>query len=616
MKVALVGSPNSGKTSLFNWLTGSRFKTVNYAGSTVAIHRGKSLPVYGEPFSVVDTPGVYSLSASSLDEEVALDFLFNESDLDRVILVLDASQLRRQLLLALQLQELNIPFSIALTMSDLMKKDQSSVNTRALSEIFGGAVVPVDSRLGGGLKELVESAIRNGEPAKFILNEETRLRLQSEESVKEISEQSRILADRVTKKVKANNGLGLDRWLLNSVLSLPIFLITMSVLFTCVFFLAAPLMDLVDLFFSTLSGLIQEQIGEGLFSQFLTSGLIEGTGAVLVFVPQIFILFLGLSFLEESGYLARASALIDRPLHLVGLSGRSFVPILSGFACAVPAVMATRNLKSERERWIAVFILPFMTCSARLPVYALLLAFLFFGEAAWKPGISLAAIYFISALIGGVAALMLHKILKGKKSSYFLMELPRYRWPKLKRLFFDSYRRTKSYVVKVGPTILGFVLFLWVTTHFPYNSMWSETEQLRNSVMGHIGHILEPLFMPMGLDWRAGVALLSAFVAREVFVSAMAVIFNLSGIDEASLQGSLIEQMQQAQFPDGSLIFTTPTVVAMIVYFMIALQCVSTTGVTIKEMGSWKYGIVQLVSMNVAAYVFAVATYQVLNILF
>lgn len=606
LRVALVGSPNSGKTSLFNWLTGSRFKTVNYAGATVESHKGRSLPVYGEAFEVIDTPGVYSLNPGSRDEEVTLKILSQE-DLDRVILVLDASQLRRQLLLAFQLREMGVSFSVALTMNDLAEKSKRQLDIEALSQALGTSVTPVDGRLGGGMKDLAGQAVYKGPlftaPKKFLEKEEAL--------IESLAQKGRKLADQVTKASAVKRREVLDQWLIHSVLSLPIFVLIMSALFISVFFLAAPFMDLIDAFFGASSEWVSSLFGHNLFVDFLGAGLIEGTGAVLVFVPQIFILFLGISLLEESGYLARASTLIDRPLHSVGLSGRSFVPLLSGFACAVPAVMATRNLKSERERWIAVFILPFMTCSARLPVYALLLGFLFFGDAPWKPGIALAGIYFGSAFIGASAAWALHKLLKTKERSYFLMELPPYRKPRFSKVFLDSLRRTKSYVTKVGPTILTFVVVLWVLTHIPYDSAWNEAEQLKNSVMGRIGVVMEPLFQPMGLDWRAGIALLSAFVAREVFVSAMAVIFNLGGVPEESLHASLIEQMKTAQFADGSLIFTGPTILAMIVFFMLALQCISTTGVVVKEMGSWKYGLVQLVSLNLLAYLLAVLTYQV-----
>lgn len=605
--LALVGAPNSGKTSLFNWLTGSKFKTVNYPGATVESHVGFGLPIYGTPFRAVDTPGLYSLIAEARDEHVTVEVL-SQADVSKIILVMDATQLERHLLLAVQLKELKVPFVVALTMSDM--SGAQKVDVAQLQKLLGRPVVLIDGRLGGGVKDLVQKIFADfeSEPENY----DFKLDLMKQDVVQQ-TELARSIGKKVYAAPPKSLESKLDAWFLYSHFSLLFFVLTMAVLFTCVFFLAAPFMDMVDALFSWTSGLALSLIGENLFGRFVSTGVIEGTGAVLVFVPQIFILFLLLGFLEESGYLARASTLIDRPLQAVGLSGRSFVPILSGFACAVPAVMATRNLRSPRERWIAVFILPFMTCSARLPVYALLLAFLFFGEPAWKPGVTLAAIYFASLLVGGIAALILHKILKSNSNAHFMMELPPYRWPRPWLILRAAVRKTFSYVRKAGPTIFVFVLILWSLTHLPYDSSLNQSEQLASSYMGQVGHHIEPFFKPMGLDWRAGVSLGAAFVAREVFVSSMAVIFNLTDVDENSMQDRLLGQMQQATFADGTPIFTFASVTAMIVFFMLALQCLSTTGVTIREMGSWKFGLIQLVTLNVAAYVLAVATFQILS---
>jgi ferrous iron transport protein B len=330
----------------------------------------------------------------------------------------------------------------------------------------------------------------------------------------------------------------------------------------------------------------------------------------MIFVPQIFILFVGFTLLEDTGYLARAATVVDRPLHKLGLSGRAFVPILSGFACAVPAVMASRNIRSPRERWITVFVIPFMTCSARLPVYALLLTFLYFGANSWKAGVAMTALYGGGVLLGALAAAVLNRILRAESHSHFLMELPIYRWPKLGFTLRLSLRRTRAYIKKAGPTIFFFVLLLWVGTHFPYHSDATPAEQLQSSVIGQVGQAIEPVFQPMGLDWRAGLGMMSAFVAREVFVSSMAVIFSITEVDKASLQQPLLEKMRTAQMPDGSPLFTLSSVVGLIIYFMIALQCLSTTGVTLREMGSWKYALTQLITLNVLAYVVAVAVVQ------
>jgi ferrous iron transport protein B len=297
------------------------------------------------------------------------------------------------------------------------------------------------------------------------------------------------------------------------------------------------------------------------------------------------------------------------------MSGRSFVPILSGFACAVPAVMATRNIRSNRERWITVFILPFMTCSARLPVYALLLTFIF-PHSAWKAGLAMTGLYASGLVLGAIAAAALHLVIKPAKDAHFLMELPFYRRPNLHFAIRQAWRRTVAYVKKAGPTIFVFVLLLWIGTHVPYQSDGTPTEQLKASVVGQVGKATEPVFQPMGLDWRAGLGMISAFVAREVFVSSLAVIFNIADAGGDSLQEGLLEKMRTARVgddPAGLPVFTVASVAGLIVYFMIALQCLSTTGVTLREMNSWKFAAGQLIVLNVAAYAAAVVTVQFLK---
>lgn len=367
-------------------------------------------------------------------------------------------------------------------------------------------------------------------------------------------------------------------------------------------------MDLIDGGFSDLATWADETWPNSLWGNFLSQGIIASLGAVFVFVPQIFILFLGIGFLESTGYLARAATLIDRPFSKLGLSGRSFVPVLSGFACAVPAMMATRNLSSARDRWITNFIIPLMQCSARLPVFALLLAFIYKDEPGWKPGLAMAAIYFGGLLIGAIAAGIVHRILPDDKKSFFMMELPLYRLPKIKVLLRQCLQKTWAYIKRAGPIIFAFAVLIWLGVTFPQTS---EETQLEQSYMGQAGHLLEPIFKPMGVDWRVGVGLISAFAAREVFVSNLAVMFKVTG-DEDTLQDGLLETMRSATFPDGSPIFTLGSVIGLIVFFMIALQCMSTVGIAVKESGSWKFAISQLIVFNLVAYLLAVLIYQII----
>lgn len=616
LTVALVGSPNSGKTTLFNWLTGSKFKTVNYAGSTVDAHHGLSLPVYGEKLSILDTPGVYSLQPHGHDEEVTLRTLTENDQVRAVVVVIDGTQLNRQLYLVRQIQELQIPMVLAVTMMDIVKNSGRKLDLEKLSELTDSPVVAVDGRLGGGAQDVIDAAriLASTRPlrhVKKIIWDDHRI----EKEVATAESWTKQVVYKTPNRESLDHLRRWDKYFLHPFWGIALFFLIMGTLFSSIFWLASPAMDMVDMAFSAAVDTILNITGPGLIGDFLGNGIVAGIGAVLIFVPQIFILFVGFTLLEDSGYLARAATIVDRPLHKLGLSGRSFVPILSGFACAVPAIMASRNIRSARERWITVFIIPFMTCSARLPVYALLLTFLFHGESAWKAGMAMTGLYFGGLVIGGIAATVLNRILKPTQESHFLMELPLYRWPKLGFTMRIAARRTRSYVRRAGPTIFFFVMLLWIGTHVPYHSGATPTEQLESSVVGQAGRIIEPVFTPMGVDWRVGLGMMSAFVAREVFVSALAVIFAIADTDDVSLQDTLLQRMREAQLPDGSALFTVASVTGLILFFMIALQCLSTTGVTWREMGSWKYAIGQLVALNVLAYVVAVVAVQGLRAL-
>ncbi len=614
--IALVGSPNSGKTTLFNWLTGAKFKTVNYAGSTVDCYRGNSLPVYGAPLQILDTPGVYSLQPhGGRDEEVTMEALTESDAVQVVVVVIDGTQLNRQLYLVRQIQELGLPMVVAVTMMDIVKKMGRCLDLEKLSELLDSPVLAVDGRLGGGVHDVLEQVraitarpLGVHRTLRKIVWDDARI----EKEVAVAESWARVVNDSSPGRESLVKLRNWDRIFLHPLWGILAFVLIMGTLFSSIFWLAYPLMKGVDFIFGHLAGSVYAGLGTGAASNFIANGVISGFGAVMIFVPQIFILFIGFTLLEDTGYLARAATVVDRPFHRLGLSGRAFVPILSGFACAVPAVMASRNIRSARERWITVFIIPFMTCSARLPVYALLLTFLFHGSESWKAGLAMTGLYAAGLFLGALAAGVLNRILKRETESHFLMELPIFRWPKLGFTVRIAARRTRSYVRRAGPTIFFFVLLLWVGTHFPYHAEMTASAQLQNSFVGRAGQAIEPVFAPMGLDWRVGLGMMSAFVAREVFVSSLAVIFEIADQERGSLQTSLLEKMRSAEV-SGAPLFTTASVCGLLVFFMIALQCLSTTGVTAREMGSWKYAGVQLVALNVFAYIAAVAVVQGLH---
>ncbi|MBK9322608.1 MAG: ferrous iron transporter B [Bdellovibrionaceae bacterium] len=620
--MALVGAPNSGKTTLYNWLTGSNFKTVNYPGATVEYSLGRLAShlrtADEEILWVMDTPGTYSLHPKSADEEVTIKALYENPELGRVksvVVVVDGTQMSRHLQLAQQVRETGFPMVIALTMSDLLRKQGIHPNLSLLEKEFQCPVISFDGLLGGGLRELVQ-AIRELKPQPQVRKpvpwgfeaQDRKIQDCDELAKLVLNQKSEQGQSRLQEVVKSTQLL--DRYFLHPIFGLLLFVLIMTALFTSIFWLAAPLMDIVDSFFGDLNSVVSAWAPGSLWTDFLANGVVSSFGAVLVFVPQIFVLFLGIGILESTGYLARAATLIDRPFSLVGMSGRSFVPVLSGFACAVPAMIATRNISSSRDRWITTFIIPLMTCSARLPVYALLLAFVFKGQPAWKAGLTLATLYFAAGFVGAIAAAIVNRFLPAGQNSFFMMELPLYRRPRLQVLLRQALTRTMSYVKRAGPPIFIFAGIMWAAATFPNYQMEDSQQKLEQSYAGQLGHLLEPLVEPMGVDWRVGIGLVSAFAAREVFVSSLAITFNIVDSDEDSVQRNLLEQMATAVNRHGEKIFTLGSVVGLLVFFMIALQCMSTVAVAAREMGSIRFALIQLVVFNLVAYSLAVAIVQ------
>jgi ferrous iron transport protein B len=625
LMVALVGSPNSGKTTLYNWLTGSRFKTVNYPGATVDYSVGKTHDRYGAQISVMDTPGTYSLDPKSPDERVTSEAIFNHrvhGASTVVVAVADATHLARQLLVTRQLIEAGFPVVLAVTMSDLLTERRETLDTVSLSKELGIPVVLINGRLGGGVDKLVD-AIRSEMVRVEAKPRAAKIERWTDDKVEvTLAVNSAIVARALlptvshqptSKKLSTarERTRRVDRILLHPVFGLVIFAALMAFLFSSIFWTAAPAMDAVDKGFSWLAETVRALNPDNLFIQFVSNGMIASMGAVMVFVPQIFILFVGIIILEDSGYLARSATLVDRPLSKLGMGGRSFVPILSGYACAVPAMMAARTINSRRERWLTLFILPLMSCSARLPVYALLLAFLFHGKPAWYAGLTLAGIYLASLIAGGIAALIAGKFLKMDDRSFFMMELPVYRRPRASLVLRQAVTRTSSYLKRAGFPIFMFALIVWVGTTFPNAREKDNTVRLSTSYAAQAGHVIQPIFVPMGGDWRVGVGLLSAFAARETFVSSLAVVFQVASDDEATLKDSLLSKMQDAKAPNGFPLFTLASVLGLIVFFMIALQCLSTVSIAARESADgWKFAIMQLVVFNVVAYVLAVGFVQ------
>lgn len=620
--IALVGAPNSGKTTLYNWLTGSRFKTVNYPGATVEFSLGKLASHHGEDgIEVMDTPGTYSLHPKSADEWVTLRALYENpkvKKVDGILVVIDGTQISRHLQMVLQLKETGFPLIVVVTMADLLRREGLDIDMEYLRRTLGCPVLQFEGLLAGGLKEII-SEIKKLPPVGKVSRpvpwsfdvQDQKLKECEKIADEALSHKSDHAQDRLNRIVETTEKL--DRVLLHPVFGFFFFVLIMGALFSSVYWLATPFMDVIDGWFTSLNEAVVSWGPDTLWADFLANGVVTSFAAFMVFVPQIFILFFGIGILESTGYLARAATLIDRPFAALGMSGRSFVPLLSGFACAVPAIIATRNIPSTKDRLITSFVIPLMSCSARLPVYALFIAFLFHGESAWKAGLALAGLYLGSVIIGALAAGVVSKFIPRSEPSLFMMELPIYRRPKVRVLLRHAWTRTLSYVKRAGPVIFAFAVIIWVGTTFPRYELVDAHQKLEESYVGQLGKVIEPIVAPMGVDWRVGVGLISAFAAREVFVSSLAVTFNITDTDEDSQQQALLTQMKTAVNAKGEKIFTVSSVVGLMIFFLIALQCMSTVGVQIRESGSWTFAMVQLVSFNLFAYVFVVGLVQLLR---
>lgn len=630
MNILLIGSPNSGKTTLFNRLTGLRAKAVNYPGSTVELLEGEWMGA-----TVTDAPGIYSFEARTLDEDVTVRELkanAGSKNPKLVLFVLDSTQVGRHSHLALKLVRAKIPCLVIVTMTDLLRREGLTVDLERLSlevgaRCFDSNAADFETNLKAAVTAMKAKLASDAALSQSETLADTVIQTLSETS-DDLWDQARKIEAEVLRPLHdaaasrhspREQTRRLDRVALHPVWGVLVFLGLMSALFISIYWVASPMMEWVDHGFGWVADSLLNLSPDSVAVRFLAQGVVTGFGAVLVFVPQIFILFIGIIALEDSGYLARAATIVDRPLRALGLGGRSFVPLLSGFACAVPAMLAARTVGSRRERLMTLFILPLMSCSARLPVYALLLGFLF-PHSAILAGVSLAGLYFLSILSGAVASILATKLgvfekaLKGE-SSFLVLELPIYRSPKPMLVLKQALLRTKTYVKRAGLVILALSVVIWVGSTFPNYEEKEASVRLETSYLGRAGRVLTPIFEPMGGDWRTGIGLLSAFAAREVFVSTLAVVFHVTDSEEAGVQTGLIDQMQKAKTEDGRSLFTPASVAGLLIFFVIALQCLSTFSIAGKESGSWKFAWAQLIAFNVVAYVLSVAVVQGLRLL-
>lgn len=605
-KTILIGSPNSGKSLLFNRLTGLNQKVANFPGITVNISTGKSLAHPSNEF--LDFPGAYSLQTISGEEKIAVDALYaalKDPEINTVVCVVDVTRLEKGLIFALQVinacAEYHKPLIIAANMIDVLEQHSMNMDIAGLGKALGVPVVAVSAKSGSGLNQLQNTVIDHRDlptaySSDIIASDESVTHRQAQQLAEDYGPKGDVLINAQTR---------LDEFFLHSWFGGLSFLVIMYLLFQSIFTWAAPVMDGVESTLQLMAGVILPLLPEGIISDFTADALFGGIGAFLVFVPQIFVLTLVVGMLEDSGYLARAAVICHKPLRLFGLTGKSFIPMLSSVACAIPGIYAARTVDSPRKRWLTYLAIPLMPCSARLPVYSLLIAAfipasnIFGGLIGWQ-GLAMFGIYVFGILCGLLVTSLVSKTNKELQSDLpFVLEMPPYRLPSWRPLLRNAWGRSKHFVTKAGKVIFMVTVVIWLLGYFPNHGA-----DLGGSWLGVMGHWIEPAFAPFGLDWKYGVAILTSFLAREVFVGTLGTLFGIEGGEENII--SLAEHIQNSGLPVGAGF-------ALLVFFSIALQCVSTLAVLRKETGSWRLPTQLFVSYSILAYAAAWLTFVIVQ---
>ena len=691
LNVALIGNPNTGKTSVFNALTGLNQKVGNYPGITVEKKQGSCRLDRTTKAHIIDLPGTYSLNASSMDESVVIELLLNKNDKDYpdvAVVVSDIENLKRNLLLFTQIKDLEIPTLLVINMSDRMRRKGISLDIENLERQLKTKIALISTRENTGIDQLKKylldyrslakegiTDIRQIDPDYFnnlekvfpnqslyklwlVITQDVNFaqlerkkvedatnyktqsvahlkRLQQKETIKRYQLINSALKE--TYSVDINKATDfrsrLDRVLIHPFWGYVIFFAILLTIFQVIFDWSSIPMDFIDETFTRLSEVTKTNLPPGLFTDLLAEGIIAGLGGIVIFIPQIAFLFLFISVLEETGYMSRVVFLMDKSLRKYGLSGKAVIPLISGTACAIPAVMATRNIENWKERLITILVTPFTTCSARLPVYLILISLVIPEETflgIGYQGLTLMGLYLMGFGMAILSAAILNKTLKIQSKTYFVIEMPNYKFPLLKNVGITVFEKTKSFVVEAGKIILAISVLLWIMASFGPGKNFNNAEEivaqqmaqqqpsqeelntaiasykLEHSFIGILGKTVEPAIAPLGYDWKIGIALISSFAAREVFVGTLATIYSVGSEEEETIKNRMAAELK----PNGKALFDLPTGLSLMVFYAFALQCMSTLAIVKKETNSWKWPMVQLFSMTVIAYLSALTIYQ------
>ena len=692
LNVALLGNPNTGKTSVFNQLTGLNQKVGNYPGITVEKKQGTCRLNRSTKAHIIDLPGTYSLNASSMDESVVIELLLNKKDKDFpdvAVVVTEIENLKRNLLFFTQIKDLEIPTILVINMSDQMKRKGITLDVPLLEEKLNTKVALISARDNVGIDTLksllinyrtlpnqsildvktiddvyfndLEKAFPNQsiyklwlvitqdvnfakldrqkviETADFKTKSPSNIkRLQQRETIKRYQLINNVLKKCYTLDSNAATDLRsrLDRILIHKFWGYLIFFLILMTIFQVIYEWSSIPMDFIDNSFATLSEVLKQNMPEGLFTSLLVEGIIPGLGGIIIFIPQISLLFLFLATLEETGYMSRVVFLMDRGLRRFGLSGKSVVPFISGTACAIPAIMATRNIESWKVRLITILVTPFTTCAARLPVYAILISLVipdqrFFGIN--YQGLTLMALYSLGFIMALLSSAILTKTLKITAKTYFVVEMPNYKLPLLKNIGITIWEKTRSFVVEAGRIIMAISILLWIMASFGPGERFNNADQivaqqypdlknevletkinahrLEHSYIGILGKFIEPAISPLGFDWKIGIALISSFAAREVFVGTLATIYSVGNDSEETIK----EQMRAEIGQDGKPLFNLATGISLMLFYAFSMQCMSTLAIVKKETNSWKWPSLQLLFMTILAYISSLFAYQILS---